>query len=147
MFRLEFRNGPHTVARCTIDFRRSTTVPLIVFDDELACSPGRLVHVLHEGGLHFSLTRPPRRGIVCFEVEVEVPALIHEVDKTMSPGVHSQERPFDDPVLFKPGFPQAEAYGKCGPGRPGSLQSMSHKLKTSIQSISLSQFVSFNRTR
>ena len=56
-------------------------MPLIVFDDELACSPGRLVHVLHKAHT-VSLQRGRRgRGIVRFKVEVEVFAFVYELDR------------------------------------------------------------------
>jgi hypothetical protein len=56
-------------------------MPLIVFDNELACSPGRLVHVLYKV-YSVCLQRGRRgRGIVRFEVEMEVLAFIHELDR------------------------------------------------------------------
>jgi hypothetical protein len=56
-------------------------MPLIVFDDELFCSPGGLVHVLHKAN-PISLQRVCRSsGIVCFKIEVKVFALIYEFDR------------------------------------------------------------------
>ena len=61
-------------------FAEVQRMPLIVFDDELSCSPGGLVHVLHKAN-PISLQRVCRRhGIVRFKVEVEVFALIYELD-------------------------------------------------------------------
>ncbi len=56
-------------------------MPLIVFDDELSGSPGSLMYVLHKAN-PISLQRVCRgRGIVCFQIEVEVFALIHKLDR------------------------------------------------------------------
>ena len=56
-------------------------MPLIVFDDELSCSPGRFLHVLYE--VHsISFQRVCfGGGIVRSKIEVKVLAFVHEVDR------------------------------------------------------------------
>ena len=56
-------------------------MPLIVFDDELACSPRRLVHLLHKAHSVFLQRGRRGRGIVGFKVKVEVFAFVHELDR------------------------------------------------------------------
>jgi hypothetical protein len=56
-------------------------MPLIVLDDELCCSPGGVMHVLHKGNATFLQRGCCGRDIVGFKIEMEVFALIAKLDR------------------------------------------------------------------
>src|SRR4030095_15773415 len=56
-------------------------VPLVVFDDELSCSPKRVMHVLHQGNSVFLQAERRSCHIAGLKIEVEMFTLIDKLDR------------------------------------------------------------------
>jgi hypothetical protein len=62
-------------------FTKVQGMPLIVFDDELSCSPRGVMHVLHQANSVFLQAGRHRRHIVGLKIEVEMFTFIDKLDR------------------------------------------------------------------